>query len=268
MHRLTVLVVLVVLNLSPSLLGAQLPPDEKLEVAPPLNRIEPPSPSASAQELEQQADRLRSTKAYLDALDYYHAALAKNPQSAGLYNKVGITELMLQRYKEARRDFERAIKKDPKHADAHNNLGVTYYFDKKYGKAIQEYEKAIQLQTSSASYYSNLGTAYFNKKDFDKAALAYYQALQLDPEVFERTSRAGVSAQTQTVQDRALYDYMVAKTYAKLGLLEQSLQHLRKAVEEQYKDIENVYKDKEFAELRKDPRFAELMAAKTAGLPD
>jgi hypothetical protein len=39
-------------------------------------------------------------------------------------------------------------------------------------------------------------------------------------------------------------------------------------MEEGYKDINNVYKDNEFSTLRNDPRFAELMAAKTTSIPD
>jgi hypothetical protein len=46
------------------------------------------------------------------------------------------------------------------------------------------------------------------------------------------------------------------------------LEHLRKAMEEEYKDIAKVYKDDEFAGLRKDPRFNELMANKPPVIPD
>src|SRR5712692_4072378 len=123
-------------------LRAQVSPSERVQVGPPLmRRAEPPAPNATAEGLEQRGDQLRAEKAYLDALDYYRAALAKKP-SPQIYNKAGITELLLQRYRESSRDFERAIKSDREYADAYNNLGVIYYLGKKYGKAIKQYEKA------------------------------------------------------------------------------------------------------------------------------
>jgi hypothetical protein len=51
--------------------------------------------------------------------------------------------------------------------------------------------------------------------------------------------------------------------YAKMGLSDQSLEYLRKAMEAGYKDLKNVYKDAEFAQLRKSPSFTELMATNT-----
>jgi rubrerythrin len=67
-------------------------------------------------------------------------------------------------------------------------------------------------------------------------------------------------------QDRARYDYVLAKLYARSGSSDRSLHYLRKAMEDGYKDIKNVYRDQEFSELRKDPRFAELMASKPVAI--
>jgi len=261
------LILLVVIPFTTAL--AQVSHSEQVQIAPPLIRaIDPPSPDATAAALEQQADQLRAEKLYLDALDYYRAALGKKANDAVLLNKIGITELMMQRYREARKAFERAIKSDHEFADAYNNLGVVFYEDKKYGPAVKQYEKAITKDRNSASFFSNLGAAYFSKRDFGPAIVAYQRALELDPEVFERTSRAGVQAQLPSPEDRARYDYTVAKLYAKMGFSDQSLEYLKKAMEDGYKDLKNVYKDDEFATLRKNPRFTELMASKTAVVSD
>jgi tetratricopeptide (TPR) repeat protein len=228
---------------------------EQIEVSSPaVRRAEAPPPDAAAK--------------YLDALDYYRAALAKNPSSAPLYNKIGINELQMARFREARKDFEKAIKMDRQFADAHNNLGVIFYLQRKYGAAIKRYEDAIKLRQDSASFFSNLGAAYFSKKDYVKASLAYNQALQLDPDIFERTTRTGVLAQTSSPDDRAHFYYVLAKLYAQSGITDRSLQYLRRAMEEGYKGIDEVYKDSEFAGLRKDPRFAELMAARPVAIPE
>ena len=249
--------------------GAQVSHSESVQIKPPLVRmIDPPSANATVADLDQRGDQLRTEKLYLDALDYYRAALAKEPHSAALLNKIGITELMMQRYRESSKSFERSIKADKKFADAYNNLGVVYYEERKYSSAVKEYRRAIAIDATSASFFSNLGAALFSKKEFEPAVLAYQKAVELDPDVFERTSRGGVQAQLPSPQDRARYDYTVAKLYAKMGFSDRSLEYLRKAMEEGYKDFKNVYKDSEFAVLRKDKRFTELMASKPSALPE
>jgi tetratricopeptide (TPR) repeat protein len=248
---------------------AEIHPSEQVQVAPPpVRRAEAPATNATVAQLEQRGDTLRAEKAYLDALDYYRAAIAKDPTNARLYNKVGINELQMARFNEARKDFELAIKIDRQFGDAYNNLGVIYYLQKKYGKAIREYEQAIKQRQDSGSFYSNLGAAYFSKKQFEKASLAYNEALRIDPDIFERTSHTGVQAQMSSPGDRAHFYYVLARLYAKAGIADRSLQYLRRAMEEGYKGIEDVYKDAEFAGLRKDPRFTDLMAARPLAIPE
>jgi tetratricopeptide (TPR) repeat protein len=242
---------------------------EQVQIGPPMMRIvDPPAKDATVADLDKRGDELRMQKLFLDALDYYRAALAKEPNSAKLLNKIGITQLMMQRYKEAKKSFEQSIKADKSFADPYNNLGVVMYEDRKYGPAVKEYRRAIAIDGNSASFYNNLGAALFSRKEFNAAVAAYQQALELDPDVFMRTSRAGVQAQLPSPADRAHYDYTVAKLYAKMGFSDQSLEYLRKALEEGYKDFNDVYKDAEFAELRKDKRFTELVATKTPTLRD
>ena len=251
---------------------AQIVPDYSSERAqiemPQVHRAEPPSPKETPEALEKQGDVLRGQKLFLDALDYYHAALAKQPKSATLHNKIGIVLLQTQRLQEARKEFEKAIKTDKQYADAYNNLGVVYYALKKSNKAIPQYQKALKIREDVASFHNNLAASYFDRKDFEQATKEYERALELDPTIFERTSQTGITLQLSSPEDRAHYDYVIAKMFAKLDRPTRSLEYLRKAMEEGYKDINNVYKDSEFSALRKDRRFTELMAAKPPAIPE
>lgn len=242
---------------------------DQVQVGLPQVRVaEPPSAASTAEALEARGDELRAGKFYLDAVDYYRAALKKDPSNARLINKVGISFLQMHRFDEARKEFQSSIKKDKTYANAYNNLGVIYYHDKKYNKAIDQYQKAIKLNTSSASFYSNLGTAYFAKKKFEDAMNSYSQAMQLDPDVFDNVSRNGVAGYISSPEDRARWDYVLAKLWAKAGNTDKSLESLRRAMEDGYKGINEVYKEPDFATLRKDPRFTQLMASRPPGIPE
>ncbi|MBA3915465.1 MAG: tetratricopeptide repeat protein [Acidobacteriales bacterium] len=232
-------------------------------------RAEAPPAEASADQLERRGDELSSQKAYFDALDYYKAALAKSKDKSVLYNKVGMAHLQLQHFKDAKKNFEKSAKLDKTYAAAYNNIGVIEYFvERKYPASIKHYEKAIKLRPDMASYYSNLGAAYFAEKDFGKGTIAYSQALKLDPDVFERVSRTGISAQLSSPEDRARFEYELAKLYAKAGMTDRCLKSLRRAMEDGFPEIKSVYEDSDFAVLRKDPRFTELMASKPVSLQD
>ncbi len=228
----------------------------------------PPAPeplasltTSTPQELERQGDQLRAQKRYLDSVDYYDAALAKRP-NALLLNKKGIALLFLQRNKDAKKCFEKALSLNKDSAEAMNNLGFMAQLEKRYNRAIKYYEKALTVRPDSPTFHYNLGAAYFSKHKFDLAAQEYRLAYQYDPDIFQRVSKTGIMAQSSSPEDRAAFSFMVAKMYAQAGDVTHSLEYLRKAMEEGYKGIDKVYTESEFASLRTDPRFADLMAQK------
>jgi len=228
-------------------------------------QVAPPAPvpdaSASVEQLEQQGDVLRAEKRYLDSIDFYNAAMKMHP-TALLWNKEGMAYLLLQRVPEASKCFDRAIKTDKKAPEGYNNRGYIEQREKNYDKAIKYYRKAILLRPNDAVFHYNMGTSYFGKHDFPLAAQEYRTAYQLDPTIFDRVSKTGIMAQSSSPEDRAAFSFMVARMYAQAGDLDHSLEYLRKAMEEGYKDINKVYTESEFASLREDKRFAELMAQK------
>jgi len=230
--------------------------------------LPPPIPdgSASAEQLEVQGDELRAQKRYLDSIDYYNAALVKKPTSL-LWNKKGMSYLFIQRRDQAAKCFDKAIKLDKQAPEGYNNRGYVEQMKKNYDKAIKYYGKAIKLRPTDAVFYFNTGSSYFGKHEYPEAANFYRQAFAIDPEIFNRASRTGVMAQSTSPADRAVFSFMVAKMYAQAGDVDHCLEYLRKAMEDGYKDINKVYTDREFATLRTDKRFEELMAQRPQAIP-
>jgi tetratricopeptide (TPR) repeat protein len=159
----------------------------------------------------------------------------------------------------ARKYYQRSMKLNPKYPEAINNLGAVHYSKRDYRKAIGFYKKALRLNPNSASIHGNLGTAYFARKKYKDAFASYQKALSIDPEVFEHTSSYGVMLQERTVEERAKYHFYLAKTYAHAGQTDYALLHIRKALEEGFKDRKKFLEEPEFAGLQEIPEFKELM---------
>jgi tetratricopeptide (TPR) repeat protein len=210
---------------------------------------------------EMRGDIAMAKKIYTDAVTHYQKALQLEPRSASLMNKIGIAYHQLMQLNQAKKYYERAIKADQSYANAINNLGMVHYNKKKYKKAAREFERALQLKPGIATFESNLGHSYWGLKRYDDAFGAFSRALELDPQVFERRgSMVGVILENRAVEERALYYFFVAKTFAARGDAERCAQYLRKARDEGYKNILSIEKDAAFAAVIKDPLIQEFLA--------
>lgn len=215
-----------------------------------------PSPNKPALSPETRGDIYMARKMYREAIDTYREG---PPNSAVLANKIGIAFHQLLLLDLAKKSYERSIKLDNRYAEAINNLGTIYYSQKNFRRAIIYYKRALRYSPPSASIYSNLGTAYFGRKDYKQAAECYQRAMQLDPDVFEHHSNFGTLMMERTVQERATFHLYLAKMYAKAGASERALIYLRKALEEGIKDREKIPDIPEFASLKNDPAFKQLL---------
>lgn len=205
---------------------------------------------------EARADIFMARKMYREAAETY---LQAQPQTHITLNKVGIAYHQLGDLDSAKKYYERATKANPQYSEAINNLGTIYYAKKSYRRAISTYKRALKIAPDSASMYSNLGTACFARRHYQEAMGYYEKALSLDSEIFEHRGTLGVLLQERAVTERAKFHYYLAKTYAKAGREDLALLYIRKSLEEGFKEREKYIEDAEFAELRKNPEFGELM---------
>jgi len=238
-----------------TMLAAQNPPQAANGFRPP----DKPTASEPVKVMspETRGDILMARKMYREAIETYK----EGPNdSAVLANKTGIAYHQLMELDSAKKQYERAIKLDPKYAEAINNLGTVYYAHKSYRRAVKEYKKALRITPESAAFLSNLGTAYYARRQYKEASLMYEKALQIDPQIFDRRSSMGTTLQERSVEERAKFHYILAKTYAKAGDTEHALEYIRKALEEGFKERQKFKTDPEFAKLQDNAEFKLILA--------
>jgi tetratricopeptide (TPR) repeat protein len=204
---------------------------------------------------EMRGDIFMARKMFREAIDKFREC----PPSAGVDNKIGIAFHQLLQLNLAKKNYQAAIKLDPKFPQAINNLGTVYYSEKNYRKAMKYYRKALKINPDAASIWVNLGSAYFAKHDIKKAAKCYDKAMEIDPLVFEHRSSYGTLLEERSVEDRAKFHLYLAKAYAQRGDKDKALIYLRKALEEGLKERKKIPEMPEFASLKTDAGFKELL---------
>lgn len=204
----------------------------------------------------ERGDIYMARKLYRDAIETYMQA----PPTAQMLNKIGIAYHQLADIDTAGKYYQRAIKLDPQFVDAINNLGTIYYSKKSYRRAINEFHKVLRVKPEAASTWANLANAYFERKQYELSTEALQKALELDPTVLDNRGTVGSLVQDRNIADRAKYHYYLAKSLAKKGQNADALLYIRKALEEGFKERNKFQEEPEFAGLRDDPEFQQIMA--------
>lgn len=227
------------------------------------NPLPAPAPTATdkldaAKQAELKGDLARVRQNYDASASYYYTAMRLSPKNPVLYNKMGIVEMQLNDHRGARKDFKLALKYDPQSFNALNNLGTLEYLDGKFRPAVAYLKQALALDESNAAAHMNLAEAWIGMKQMDRAMTEYTRALELDADILQ-SSTGGIQARVVTPGQRARFSYTIAKAYAKRGNLEGALEYLRRAKDDHFPDLANVYTDQDFAQLWNDPRLGKLI---------
>jgi len=85
--------------------------------------------------------------------------------------------------------------------------------------------------------------------------------MKLDATIFDHNpGRIGSTVQDRSVEDRAKFYFLLAKSFAEAGNFERSLIYLRKAKDEGYKSMKDVQTDPAFSAMLKLPEMQEVLA--------
>jgi tetratricopeptide (TPR) repeat protein len=203
---------------------------------------------------EMTADLLVVRHKYMDAVEAYRKI---KPQTAQIYNKIGVAYEHMAMNDDAKVYYLRAIKEDSKFADAYNNLGTVYFRDKDYRESERTYRKAIKVNNKNASYFNNLGTLYIASRRYHDGVEAYQRAFVLDANIFQEAAARGIHDDSSS-DDIAQMNFCFAEIYAQAGMKAEAVEFLQKAIAAGFHDPEGLSKDPEFASLHGMPEFQQL----------
>jgi tetratricopeptide (TPR) repeat protein/TolB-like protein/predicted Ser/Thr protein kinase len=148
------------------------------------------------------------------AIDYFNAALRKDPKFALAYT--GLADASLRMYDENRDSFwtdkalnaaKQAQALNDKLPEVHFSLGSVYAETGQTAQAISELKRAQELAPNSDEGYRRLGDAYLNAGQNEQAIRALEKAVELNPYYWVNQNELGNAHRKTGRYDRALRNF-------------------------------------------------------------
>jgi tetratricopeptide (TPR) repeat protein len=215
---------------------------------------------------------------YREAEDLFRRVTALAPEFANGHSHLGLALMYQGRYPEAEDALLRSLRMQES-SRILTNLGVLYFGQEKFDQAVSFFEKSIAVGPPSAIRYSNLGDGYWYLGRTREAMVAYRSARKMAEDELARNPRQALArallgwafahlgeadrAAFETAQalgmepGNGIVIRYAALTYDTVRQRDKAFEALRNATPRLLEELNRhpVAKD-----LRRDPRFLELMA--------
>lgn len=171
--------------------------------------------------------------------------IAENPKDWVAYQQMGRNLTQLQRYDEANAAYEKALELGGSDAGIYLGLAQIRNGQKRYEEAADLFGKAIERGARNSFVYGQMAFAQLSLNRNEEAIKTYEKAFE-----------AGIPAGAAT---RGLAYYNMACAYARLKQNDKAFEMLNKAIDEGFNNRQTFETDTDFASLRADARFQELL---------
>jgi TolB-like protein/tetratricopeptide (TPR) repeat protein len=254
------------------------------QIRPPAEVI--PQAKAAAEKALQLDERLAEAHASLATVRFYHLewggveseflrAIALNPGYAPALHWYALFLAAQGRKEESITEIKLAREIDPRSLIINANVGWCYYLAGDADRAIEEEKTTLRLDPSFVVAHGYLGQAYVEKGMYDQAIQELREAVSLTPgdatrkaELANAYARAGKNAQAQEIlqeflrrpKEQYISPYDWAMLHAGMRKKQEVLAWLEKAYDERNGRLVNVAVHPQFAFLRGDPAFENLLA--------
>ena len=197
-------------------------------------------------------------------------ALALDDSLSPVHTALGTIYLGTGKFDQAVASFDRAIALDKKNDDAYRGLAAAYEAQGSMEKAEATYQHAIEVRPDYWGGYSWLGGHYFRQGRYEEATHQLDRITELTPENHRAYSSLGgvyhLMGRFDEAEDQALelasenanvvYDSLL--TFELVGERARAMSALEQTLEHGY-SFEEMSREPELVNLRKDPRYLELL---------
>jgi DNA-binding winged helix-turn-helix (wHTH) protein/TolB-like protein/Tfp pilus assembly protein PilF len=206
-------------------------------------------------------------------------AIELNPNYATAHNRYAQLLVSLERFEEAEREIGRAHALDPLSPMVTAAVAGPYLYSGRFEEAAAQCRKALELDPDFIPALFSLANALSHLGRFDEALAASARAVEASarhPLIV--TAHAGTLASAGRHEEARreldellatgapVLPYSLATVHARLGDRERALECLERACDELNTHLNDLNIELEFAPLRDDPRFRDLV--RRVGLPE
>ncbi len=229
---------------------------------------------------------------YDDAIPQLERMIELGPDRTAGYTNLGVVYFQLERWKDAEEMFLLSLKISPT-LFVYSNLGTIYFFQARYADAARMYQKALEISDGNYLYWAHYAEAcYWTPGQRDKAIAIYRVAASLaeakleaspqDPAILADLA-SYYAMMGEDSKSFALLDslialdpsttntvFRIAETYEQLGMRDEALKWIRKALEvgypvilvDRYPGLRLLRADERFRRLRQE--FQQLHTRNTS----
>ena len=219
---------------------SRLQPQEATRLKGLIEELKTLPPFVSIQDLLVLGSAYYHMKQYEEAKNVYDKILNLNPNDPYTLNNQGAIYSKLGRYDEALADYNRSLELRPDDPNTIYNRGLAYYKLERYDEALPDYNRSLELRPDHPNALCNRGATYSKLGRYDEALADYNHSLELE-------------------SDDPTTLYNLACLFSLTGRTDESLANLEKAIDLDKQNREDAKTDKDFDNIRDDPRFKKLI---------
>jgi tetratricopeptide (TPR) repeat protein len=222
---------------------------------------------------------------FAGAENEFKRAIELNPNYASAHQWYSELLARLGRNEEALAEIKKAYELDPFSTAVNMNLGLRYADVRRVDEALNQFKKTIEISPNYPMAHWYLGEIYFEKGMYEESLAAFFKGnvlLKLEtPESAEQKNvalRQALKTEGEKGYWRKILEFeldlykkginppfYVAGAYAKLGEKEKAFEWLEKSYAERDFNLTYLKTNRNFDDLRSNPRFQELL--RRVGLP-